>query len=728
MIALSVVIGVVGGLGAVGFHYLINGIKILFFGSPAGEGFIGAIQALPWYYRIAVPAIGGLIVGPVITYLVKEAKGHGVPEVMEAVALKSGKIRPLVAPLKALVSAICIGTGGAAGREGPIVQIGSSFGSSVGQFLKLSPKKTETLLGAGAAAGIAGTFNAPLAGVIFSIEVLLKDIEMDSFAPIIVASVVGTVIANLFFGLRKALLHVPEYYIVSFWEFIPYIGLGVLAAIVALLFSSSLYSLEHLFEKIKFPSFLKPALGGLLLGSLALWVPQVHSTGYPVMVQALHGYLPITLVITLMLTKILATDLTLGSGGSGGIFAPSLFIGAMLGSAYGGLLHSFFPDIVAGAGSYGIVAMGAVFAGAAHAPLTAIIILFEMTREPMIFLPLMFACIISTVITSRFQDRNIYTTKLLNRGIDIDSFRETSILRNISVRDVMDTDPVVLEASCNIRVAKDIFKKAFYSHLPVIEEKTGNFLGMLNSRQILSFSEAENENLQVKDITFPSPASLSENDDLMKALKLTSKIKLKYLPVIEKNEVVKLKGIISRKDILEAYHKEVSGKLPEIKLEYSHHEDTEVERMIKFALKSIEKQAAEKQVNILSDIQEGLPPVSVDAHKICWVITNLLGNAVRYTRSGDDIKISAYRKKDMVYLSVSDSGPGIPEKNLEKIFKKYMQLDSKEEGKGLGLSISRDIIEDHGGRIWAESEMGAGTTFTFTLKTLPENEEEPESL
>ena len=729
MVFLALIIGVVGGLGAVGFHYLINGIKYIFFGSTAGDGFLISVRSLPWYYRIAAPAIGGLIIGPFVTYLVEEAKGHGVPEVMEAVALKSGKIRPLIVPLKALVSAVCIGSGGSAGREGPIVQIGAAFGSSVGQFMKLSPKKVETLLGAGAAAGIAGTFNAPMAGVIFSLEVLLKDIEMDNFSPIVVASVVGTAVANLFFGQRKALLAIPEHTFVSFWEFIPYIGLGVVAAIVALLFSNSLYSLEHFFEKIKFPAFLKPALGGLLLGLLALLIPEIHATGYPVMEAALHGHLPVITAFTLMLGKILATDLTLGSGGSGGVFAPSLFIGAMMGSAYGGFLHSLFPGVVAGASSYGLVGMGAMFAGATHAPLTSIIILFEMTRDPMIFLPLMFACIISTVLTSRFQKKNIYTTKLLNRGVDIDELRETSVLRNIQVREIMSEDLITLSGDNSIKDAREIFKKTFYSHLPVLEKETDEFLGMMSYQQILSQLEEiqeSDEKILVKEYIFPSPAVLSEHDDLLTALKLSNKVNMKVLPVLQKGKTDKLRGVLSRSNIIEAYHRAVSGE-EKLKDDLSLTPLVEVDvcRLIDFSLKAINKQAEEKNIEIECKIPDNPPMVSANSNKISWVLTNLVGNALRYTEPGGKITVTVEYKDDLVYISVTDRGPGIPEKYHHKIFEKYVQLEEGDtEGKGIGLSIAREIIEEHGGDIWVESTVGEGSTFTFTLETLPEYTED----
>ncbi|MFW6256644.1 MAG: ATP-binding protein [Bacillota bacterium] len=285
----------------------------------------------------------------------------------------------------------------------------------------------------------------------------------------------------------------------------------------------------------------------------------------------------------------------------------------------------------------------------------------------------------------------------------------------------MDTDLVVINSSNTLSEAREIFKKTFYSHLPVVDKQTQQFKGLLNYQQILAYTENERDDLQVGELTFPSPIVLSENDDLLKALKLADKISIKYLPVLDEKKE-QLQGLISRSNIIEAYHDEVSGDMPEVDLDYAFHEEVDVERMINFALRPLVEQAEKKDIEIKIDLKEDLPPVSADSHRICWVITNLISDAIRYSDSGDEVLVSAYRKDDLVYISVTDNGPGIPEEYQEKIFDKYVQLskEEEEEGKGLGLSISKEIIEEHGGNLWVESEVGVGTTFTFTLETLPE--------
>jgi len=423
MLLLAVVVGIVGGLGAVVFRYLILAFTFLFFGARSQDVLVESVVALPWYYRILAPAIGGVLVGLIVKYGSGQVSGHGVPEVMEAMDRREGRISPRIAPAKALASAICIGSGGATGREGPIVQIGGTFGSVVGQRLDLSVVETKILLTAGAAAGIGGTFNAPIGGLIFGLEVLLGRVTRENVPPIAVASVVGTVVANVIIGMPEPIFSVPGIEVVSYFEVIAYVGLGILGAVVALVYITTLYSIEDAFDRLPVGVAAKPALGGLCLGVLALYVPQVHATGYPVIQDTLFGVFSLEILILFGIAKLIATSLTLGSGGSGGIFAPALFIGAMAGGAYGMIVRDAFPSLVADPTTYAAVGMGAVFAGAAHAPLTSIVIVYELTGDPLIVAPLAIACLLSTALARRMREQNIYTIGLLKRGLDIEPRR-----------------------------------------------------------------------------------------------------------------------------------------------------------------------------------------------------------------------------------------------------------------------------------------------------------------
>jgi CIC family chloride channel protein len=402
MAVLAVIVGLAGGFGAVGFRYLINFFQTIAYGSPSE--LLHVVSDLPWYHILWIPAVGGLVVGPLVYFFAREAKGHGVPEVMEAVALRGGVIRKRIVFVKSLASAISIGTGGSVGREGPIVQIGSAIGSSLGQMLEVSVDRMRTLVGCGAAAGIAATFNAPIAGSMFALEVILGEFGLATFSPIVISSVVATAVSRHFLGDTPAFI-VPAYELVSAWELPIYIVLGLFCAMVGVAFTRILYVFEDAFDKIKFPEYLKATVGGLILGAGGLLVPEILGVGYGAIDLALMQKLAWWMLLVLVACKILATSITIGSGGSGGVFAPSLFLGAMAGGFFGSVVHSLFPEVTASPGAYSIVGMGALVSATTHGPLAAILILFEMTGSYKIILPLMLSCIIGTITGCRHPGR-----------------------------------------------------------------------------------------------------------------------------------------------------------------------------------------------------------------------------------------------------------------------------------------------------------------------------------
>jgi CIC family chloride channel protein len=439
MVLVATVVGVLGGLGAVAFRLLIVAVNRAAW--HEGPVTLGHLAALPFWWKIVAPAVGGAICGFIIYWFAREAKGHGVPEVMEAVALRGGRIRPRVVLAKMLASGLSIGTGGSVGREGPIVQIGSAIGSTFGQWLKIDQRRQRTLVGCGAAAGIAATFNAPVAGALFALEIILGDFGVAQFSPIVISSVAATVVSRHFLGNSPAFV-VPEYSLVHWTELFAYAGLGILAGLAALAFIRSLYATEDAFDRLRAPLPLKSMVGGAIIGLIGIQAPHIFGVGYEAITDALHGNLVWQFMLILVLVKIVAVSVTIGSGGSGGIFAPSLFVGAMLGGAVGTVVHLWWPTSAAGTGAYALVGMGAVVAGATHAPITAILIIFEMTGDYKIILPLMISCIIATLLATRMQRASIYTLKLLRRGVDIDRGRAVNVLQHVQVREVMRPDVV----------------------------------------------------------------------------------------------------------------------------------------------------------------------------------------------------------------------------------------------------------------------------------------------
>jgi len=558
MSILAIIVGLAGGFGAIGFRYLIDFVQTVAYGS--GGTLLDVVQSLPWDRRVWVPAAGGLLVGPLVYFLAREAKGHGVPEVMEAVALKNGVIRKRIVLIKSLASAVCIGTGGSVGREGPIVQIGSAIGSTLGQVLKLSVGRMKILVGCGAAAGIAATFNAPIAGSMFALEIILGDFALATFSPIVISAVVATAVSRHFLGDVPAFI-VPSYELISAWELPIYALLGVFCAVVAVSFTRGLYKIEDLFDAFKFPEYLKAVLGGMILGVIALYFPQILGVGYGGIDLALGQKLAWWLMLLLVLCKIVATSITIGSGGSGGIFAPSLFVGAMAGGFFGSVAHGIFPEVTASPGAYSIVGMGAVVAGTTHGPLSAILILFEMTGNYQIILPLMIACIISNLASGQFLKDSIYTLKLGRRGVNIRAGKEVNVLKSIPAKDVMNPKPETMPENLRLGQITEKIIKSKYNSFPIVDE--GNHLtGILSfvDYHDATFDENLKDLVVAKDLATLDVVTVSQDDNLYDALEKITLKDFAILPVVSPDDPLQLVGILTRSDIIGAYNKAVTKK------------------------------------------------------------------------------------------------------------------------------------------------------------------------
>ena len=558
MAVMGVIVGLAGGFGAVGFRYAIAFFQYISYGS-AGE-LLDVVQLIPWYLRIGIPALGGLVVGPVVYFLAREAKGHGVPEVMEAVALNSGIIRKRVVFIKTLVSAVCIGTGGSVGREGPIVQIGSAVGSTIGQALRVSGNRMRTLVGCGAAAGIAATFNAPLAGSMFAFEIVLDEFGLAVFSPIIISAVTATAVSRHFLGNVPAFA-VPAYSLVSAWEFPLYAVLGLFCALVGVSFTTLLYRAEDAFDSLKFPEYLKAILGGLLIGAMGLFLPHVLGVGYGAIYLALSQRLAWWVLFLLILCKILATSITIGSGGSGGIFAPSLFTGAMAGGFFGVVVHHIFPGVTASPGAYSIVGMGAVVAATTHGPLSAILILFEMTGDYKIILPLMITCIISTLLATRLLKESIYTFKLIRRGVNIRAGKDVNVLQSVSVKDVMNTGVESIPEDLRLGELAERISKSKYRSFPVVNHN-GELTGILSYFDYReAFLDEDLQDLVVaKDLATHDVVTVSAHENLYDALEKIASGDFSILPVVASEDSSRLLGVLSRRDIMDAYNTAVLRK------------------------------------------------------------------------------------------------------------------------------------------------------------------------
>lgn len=554
MISMAILIGIIGGYGAILFRNAISFFQHIFFMSKQVD--LAYLESLPWYVKLLVPAIGGLIVGPIIYFFAREAKGHGVPEVMEAIILKGGVIRPRVVFAKIIASAVSIGTGGSVGREGPIVQIGSAAGSALGQLIKVRGSHLRTFVACGAAAGIAGTFNAPIAGSIFALEILLGDFAIAQFSPIVIASVTSTVISRYYLGDFPAFI-VPKYELVSVFEFIPYSILGVLAAIVGVSFINLLYKTEDVFDSIPIPSWVKPAIGGLIVGGIGIFFPHIFGVGYETMDKALSNEFTWGFLFLLILLKLVATSITIGSGGSGGVFAPSLFLGASLGGFIGTLVHTYFPSISAHPGAYALVGMGAVAAATMHAPLTSILILFELTNDYHIILPLMTAIIFSILIKMYIKKESVYSLKLVRRGLEINKKTNPNLLKEVKIESLYKTGGVQVKLNTSFKDLVKLVQNNIHLNYFVVDEDD-RFVGILSPYKIRIMgiqNKPEFSGITAEDLMLPEKIYFTPSDTLDMVGLFLNDIILDEIPIVNNPQEKKILGYISKTEIIHAYNR-----------------------------------------------------------------------------------------------------------------------------------------------------------------------------
>ncbi|MES4891306.1 chloride channel protein [Streptomyces sp. NPDC096012] len=554
---LAVVIGAGAGAGSIVFRWCIKTFTHLFSGHSDYAASPGAANAhVPWlgpYFVLLAPVVGGLLYGPLVNRFAKEARGHGVPEVMLAVAQRGGRISPKVAVVKTLASALCIGSGGSVGREGPIVQIGSALGSTLGRMAKVTEGRMRLLVACGAAGGIAATFNAPLAGVFFAMELILGTFSAEAFGATVLASVTASVIGRAAFG-NVAFLRLPGFRVDHLAQYGLFAALGVVAAVVGVGFSRFLYLVEDACDWLwRGPEWLRPAVGGLALGLVLLLLPQMYGVGYPVLQKATEGGYAVGFLLLLLVGKMLATSLTIGIGGSGGVFAPSLFIGAMLGSAYGIGVHHLLPASAGAVGAYALVGMGAVFAGAARAPITAVVILFELTGEYSIILPLMLAIVLAAATSRLLSHDTIYTLKLRRRGVDLEGPAQGARLGSQLVDSVMEPLPSSLPASTTLAASADLLSLSGHGALPVVDD-AGEYIGVVTAQAVAEAlaEEPEAAPVRVGELAEP-PAPITADQPLAQALHTLLAATGTGMPVLD-SEQGKPVGWLSHQSALRAVH------------------------------------------------------------------------------------------------------------------------------------------------------------------------------
>ena len=552
-------IGVLGGLFSVGVEYLIDGVRRLLWG---GEGTLLALaQTSPGWLVVLAPAIGGALVGLIVWVSKQPVTGQGMGTLIESVVLRQGAVPPRPVLLSALASIFTVGSGGSLGKEGPMIRLGSMVSSWLGQKAGVSPHRLKILLGCGAAAGLAAAYNIPVGGALFAMEVILGNFALEIFGPIVVASVIATLVSRAFLGDTPA-YPVEDYQLTSGWELISYLGLGVAGAVASVLFVYGVRGGRNLFDRLGFlPAAVKPVVGLALVGVIGVSFPHVLGSGFESITVAVKGELPLVLLLVLPLAKIAAVALTAGGGGAGGMFTPSLFVGAMVGGAYGYGIHSLFPLTTAEYGTYAMVGMAAIAAGTSHAPISAILILFELTGGNYdVILPLMIAAITSSFLSRIFYPYSVYEESLRRRGIDLPFRMEEAVLAGVEVKSLLRQDPELLHPHDTYATVVERFLASHRQRLFVVDAEA-RLLGAVSLHDIKHVLQDPSALTAVvaHDLMTPVDRVLHPDTRLHRATEAFSQSDFERLPVVEPASG-RFLGLLSKKDLLAIYSQEVLGR------------------------------------------------------------------------------------------------------------------------------------------------------------------------
>ncbi|MBC7226854.1 MAG: chloride channel protein, partial [Thermoflexales bacterium] len=540
-----------GLLTAGGIWLFKEAIALVQQGAWAG---VDAVQpALGRWAILLLPVLGGLLVGLISHRFLGEERYHGVAGIIEAVALAGGRLRYWRTPLKALLAALSIGTGASVGPEDPSVQIGAGLGSMLGQRLRFSDERVQVLVGAGAAAGIAAAFNAPIAGVFFALEILLGDISSGALGFVLLAAVASAVLTQAISGPQPAFV-VPAYAFHSARELPFYFGLGLLTGLLSAAYIRLLFLARDGFARWAAPRWLKPAVAGLVVGAVGAFLPQVMGVGYPAVEKVLLGEtMPLALLVALLAAKLVLTPVSIGGGFMGGVFAPALFLGAMAGGAYGALCRDLVPNLGLTPPAFAMVGMAALLGGAIRAPLTATLLAFEMTGDYRIILPLMFAVPVSLFISQRLQPDSVYTVELTRRGIRIERGRDVDVLSMLTVGEVMQRDVEPLRETDSLQDALDRMARLRTHGLPVVDAD-GALCGILTLEDVETAHARDLPARTVGDICTRQLVVAYPDETLDVALRRMSERDVGRLPVVDRRDPRRLVGVLRRVDVTRAYH------------------------------------------------------------------------------------------------------------------------------------------------------------------------------
>ena len=650
MVGLAAAVGLLTGLLAVALILLVEVIQ------EAAYGWLPDVPAV-----LLLPALGGLVVGLLTWRAVPEARGSGISSVMMAIALRGGRIRPVVAPAKLLASGVSLGTGASGGREGPIVQIAASVASSLGRVFALDEERLRSLIAAGAAGGIAASFNAPIGGMLFALEVMIGGFNIRSLQTIVVSAVIASVTARQIIG-EALIYNPPQYTLVHPWELALYTGLGLLAVAVGISFSRLEQLVEHRTRHLPAPQPVVTAAGGLAVGLIALAVPEVLGSGdrlphvlgvVPEPVAAmLDGDFGIQALLLLLVAKLVASCIAIGTGSAVGSFTPLIFLGAAMGGAYGQLATMALPLEGLRAGAYALVGAAGVIAAGAQAPLTAVLLVFELTGSYELVLPLMLTTGLATFLSDRLARGSLYTQPLLDAGIVYGEPEDVDIMQTVRVREVMSTDVETIGPRESVAQLRDALRRTRHHGLAVVDNRQpGNprLVGMVTLSDLArTVGDATGDltaerHIPVEDICTRQPVTVTPDDPVSRALRRMASIDVGRLPVVAPDDHGRFIGLVRRGDIVKAYQRAVTRTLGAQQREASAR---------------LRNLAGAAFVELL--VREGAPVAGRAVREVDWPAQTILTSI----RRGDDLVLPSGDTvlevgDEVVVLTRSDAAPDV---------------------------------------------------------------------
>ncbi len=549
-ILVGIIIGILAGVAnfayVESYRFLYSKAVLPYWGSPF----------------VIMPLLCGGLILLILSYIFpNQVLGYGFPKFLERINLMGGILKPKETIAKALGSCVTLGFGGSAGQEGPIAQLCGAIGSFMGQIFKISRGKIPVFVACGIAAGIAATFNAPIAGVLFAEEVaLLKDFRVGSFLPIVISAAVGTVVSRSLRG-NEPIFVVPPYQFVSVKELFFYALFGIVLGFFSAGFIKLFFLVRDAFSKLKRPSRLHPVLGGFIVGVIGIFFPYILGNGYDQVDKVLQNQLPLLVVVGLIFLKPVATSITIGSGWPGGMFAPSIFIGAAMGSVFGKLVGTLLSSPVALSGAYATVGMGTFLAAVTQAPLTSIFLIFEMTQSYQVVIPIMISSVLGSLTAQLLIGGSLESLELNKAGVHIEEEVGGRIIHLIQAKDIMKRDIETIPEGMTLRELIEYIPQSSYTTFPVVDI-AGNLVGIISIQDFRKwiFEESIKDLVVVKELATLNVVTVNPDDTLYTILKKWEKKPVEILPVIESKNSKKIVGTLSRKDVIAAYNEALSNK------------------------------------------------------------------------------------------------------------------------------------------------------------------------